>query len=591
MSVQHVSVVPLRRRTGVTGLVFVWSAALGLSTQALAARSAAPEPPRPNGHAAEGAPGPLFVEEGFQKGLNYLIGSPHEQLGAGLALVDLNNSGRLDAVVLGATNGLVGVYEQLPSGQFANRSFTSGIGQMAAASGVSAADYNGDGLLDLFISGWMTTNRLLRNNGNFTFTDVTAQTGLTMSGPSLASAWTDFDSDGRLDVYVAVRSGTYQNFASNKLYRNNGDGTFTETAAALGVDCGIDPSLLAVFFDYDRDGRDDLYVGTDKGAPGSWRNRLFRNDGGAFTEVTAQANAEAFIECMGFAIGDINFDGYFDVYMTNNLVGNLLLVNDGQGGFADQTAAAGMGGFDYGWATVFADFDNDTHLDTYVCNQVGPNQLFHGSAAWPMAEIAPTAGVAQTGRSYSLAVGDVNGDGRLDMLVDHMDNRVKLYLNRSQMAGRHARFKVVGQGANTFAVGAQLDIRTGDLWQARQIHAGSNYKATNEYVVHVGVGDVGLIDEVFVRWPATGDTRRLTNVPVERQWTVYPPERLGDANGDGLFRRGDAWALFQAMTGPGVPIEPGREIFDLDGDFDIDAADMALLAARMDPSAAMPQLP
>jgi hypothetical protein len=564
---------------------------LGITVGIGSARSPEGAFPRPNLQSSAGVTAPLFLEEGFQKGLNYLIGTPHEQLGAGLALADLNNSGRLDAVVLGATNGLVGVYEQVPSGQFVNRSFTSGISPMTMASGVSAADYDGDGLLDLFISGWFVTNRLLRNNGNFTFTDVTAQAGLTASGPSLASAWTDFDSDGRLDLYVAVRTGTFQNFTANKLYRNNADGTFTEMAAQLGVDCGNDPSLLAVFFDYDRDGLDDLYVGTDKGAPGSWRNRLFRNEGGTFTEVTAQAGAEAYIECMGFAIGDLNFDGFFDVYMTNNLVGNLLLMNDADGGFVDRTAEAGMGGFDYGWATVFADFDHDTHLDTYVCNQVGPNQLFHGAAAWPMAEIAPAAGVAQTGRSYSVAVGDVDRDGRLDMLVDHLGNRVKLYFNRTQSAGHHARFRVIGQGANAFAVGAQLDIRTGGVWQARQIHAGSNYKATNEYVVHVGVGDSTIIDEVIVRWPATGDTRRLTNVPADHQWTVHPPERLGDANGDGQIRRDDAWALYLAMTGPGVPIEPGREVFDLDGDFDIDADDLALLAVRMDPAMPRPRFP
>ncbi len=563
----------------------------GWTAAAASAGNVEPAPAVGNGVLTQGAAGPAFVEQGFQKGLNYLIGSPHEQLGAGLALVDLNNSGRLDAVVLGAANGLVGIYEQLPTGQFANRSFAAGIGPMASASGVSAADYNGDGLLDLFISGWMTPGRLLRNNGNFTFSDVTAQAGVSFVAPSLASVWSDVDSDGWLDLYVAVRTGTFQNWTTNKLLRNNGDGTFTEMAAALGVDCGIDPSLLAVFFDYDRDGLDDLYVGTDKGSPGGWKNRLFRNDGGTFTEVTTQANAKAHIECMGFAVGDINFDGFFDVYMTNNLLGNLLLVNDGGGGFTDQTAAAGMGSFDYGWATVFADFDNDTHLDTYVCNQVGPNQLYHGTPAWPMAEIAPSAGVALTGQSYALAVGDVDGDGRLDMLVDHMGNRVKLYLNRSEGTGRFARFRVVGQGANTFAVGAQLDLRTGERWQARQIHAGSNYKATNEYVVHVGLGDAQMIDEMVVRWPATGDERRLTNVPADRQWTIHPPERLGDADGDGRFRRGDAWALFRAMTGPGVALAPGREIFDLDGDFDIDADDLRLLAERMDPSSPLPRLP
>lgn len=581
---------PQRSRAAVLFVVLVAVLGTGSGTRSVAG---APQPAASEclGLNPMGSAPLVFVENGFARGLNYLVGTPHEQLGAGLALVDLNNDGRLDVVVLGATNGLVGVYEQLPSGQFANRSFTTGIGPMAAASGVSAADFNGDGLLDLFISGWMTTNRLLRNNGNFTFTDVTASAGLTLSAPSLASVWSDTDGDGWLDLYVAVRSGTYQNTTTNKFYRNNGDGTFTEMAQQLGVDCGQDPSLLAVFFDYDRDGLDDLYVGTDKGAPGSWRNRLFRNNGGSFTEVTAEANAEAFIECMGFAIGDLNFDGFFDVYMTNNLVGNLLLINDGRGGFVDRTDDAGMGAFDYGWATVFADFDNDTHLDTYICNQVGPNQLFHGTPEWPMQEIAAAAGVAQPGQSYSVAVGDVDGDGRLDMLVDHLGTRVKLYFNRTPTAANHARFRIVGQGPNTFAVGAQLDLRTGDRWQARQIHAGSNYKATNEYTVHVGVADAVVIDEVIVRWPGTGDTRRLTNVPVNQQWTIYPPERLGDADGDGLFRRNDALAMFQSFTGPGVPLAPGKEIFDLDGDFDIDADDLRLLAEKMDPMFAVPRAP
>ena len=566
-------------------------AAIALAITATTARQPGDSPADPTQPDPAGGASIVFIEQGFQRGLNYLIGTPYEQLGAGLALADLDNSGTLDAIVLGATNGLVGIYQQLPSGQFANRSFTSGIPPMAAASGVSVADYNADGLLDLFISGWMTSGRLLRNNGNFTFTDVTALAGLAFTAPSLASVWTDFDGDGWLDLYVSVRTGTYQNFTRNKLFRNNADGTFTEMAVLLGVDCGNDPSLLAVFFDYNRDGWDDLYVGTDKGAPGSWRNRLFRNDAGVFTEVTSEANAEAFIECMGFAIGDLNFDGFFDVYMTNNLVGNLLLINDPRGGFIDQTDEAGLGSFDYGWATVFADFDNDTHLDTYVCNAVGANQLYQGSAAWPMAEVAQAAGVALAGQSYALAMGDVDGDGRLDLLVDHMGNRVKLFLNRTQSTNRYARFRVVGQWPNTFAVGAQLDIRAGERWQARQIHAGSNYKATNEYVVHAGVGEYGVIDEVIVRWPATGDVRRLTHVPTDRQWTIFPPERLGDPDGDGQIRRADAWALLLAMTGPGVPIVPGQEIFDLDGDFDIDAYDLALLSDRMGPTTPRPRLP
>jgi len=538
-----------------------------------------------------GAPAPLvFEEESFQRGLNYLIGTPFAQFGAGVALIDLNNDGHLDAVVLGATNGLVGVYQNTGTGNFINRSFSTGIAPINA-SGVSAADYNGDGLLDLFVGGWLTGNRMLRNNGNFTFTDVTAAAGLTLVAPTISSTWSDYNGDGWLDLYVSTRTATNNNHERNRFYRNNGDGTFTDVAAALGVDCEADPSLLAAFFDFDNDGLDDLYVGTDKGSGNFYKNRLFRNTGGAFVEITDQANAAAYIDCMGFAIGDLDYDGFFDVYMTNLPIGNKLYMNDGAGAFVDQTAAAGMGAFAQSWGTVFADFDDDTRLDTYVCVANGPNQLFQGVPAWPMTNVAAEANAALTGTSYALAVGDVDGDHRLDMLVGETSGRVKLLVNRTESESSSVRFRVVGQGPNTFAVGARLDIEAGGIWQARQIYAGSNYKATNEFTVHVGLGASTQADRVIVRWPGTGDTRELTNVPANHQWTLYPPERLGDANGDGRYRRDDLFALLQAITGPGVAIQPGQERFDMDGDFDIDFSDLTLLIGRLPDGVAVPKLP
>ena len=531
-----------------------------------------------------------FTEESLQRGLNYLIGNTYLRFGAGLGLIDLNNDGHLDVVVLGATNGLVGVYENTGTGNFINRSFATGIGPIVAA-GISAADYNADGQIDLYISGWLTGSRLLRNNGNMTFTDVTAAAGLTLVSAAQASAWSDFDADGWPDLYVTTRTNTSGNTQRNKFYRNNGNGTFTEMAGALGIDCENDPSLIPLFFDFDRDGLCDLYIGTDKGTGGVFRNRLFRNTGGLFTEITAQANAEAFIDCMGFAVGDVNFDGYFDVYMTNLDPGNKLFINNAGQSFVDMTEPSGLAAFVYSWATVFTDFDNDTHLDAYVCVQLGANKLYQGRPEWPYVEVGAAAGVALPVSSFSVAVGDVNGDHKPDMLVCDVEGRVKLFINRTQTDHHYARFKVVGQWPNTHAIGAQLDIRTGKLWQARQVYAGSNFKAMNEFTVHVGVADAGIIDEVIVRWPGTGDTRRLTNVPVNHQWTIHPPERLGDADADGRFSRDDARALFRAITGPGVPLTPGQEIFDLDGDFDIDADDLMLLAGRMDPLSAIPRVP
>ena len=529
-----------------------------------------------------------FSEEAIARGFFYIVGNPLPQFGSGHGLVDLDNDRDLDIVVLGAQNGLVGVYENLGAGTFANRSFSSGIGGHNQAAGFSAADYDGDGDLDLYLGGWFRTSRLLRNEGNFTFTDVTNEAGLFLSCPSMASTWGDPNGDGWLDLYVSVRTATNADMTVNHFYQNNGDGTFTEMAVAKGIDAGIDPTLLAAFFDMDRDGDDELYLGTDKGASPLWANRLFDNDAGVLTDITAAANAEADIDCMGIAIGDLNFDGYFDLYLTNIAIGNKLFMNDGAGAFVDQTAAAGMGSFIFSWATVFADFNNDTHLDTYLCHADAPNSVYQGSDVWPLAQVGAMTGANTSGTSYSVSVGDIDEDGDLDMLVDVTNAFTKLYINNSVNANNWSRLRVVGQWPNTFAVGAQVEVQTGTKTQLREIHCGSNFKAMNEFVVHVGLGAAVQADTVTVMWPATGDTRVLTNVPGGQEWDMYPPERLGDANLDGVVNRRDLFSMLALLGGTsafttGLPVEPGLEMLDFDGDFDIDPSDIAALMSTVSP--------
>ncbi|MFK7885003.1 MAG: CRTAC1 family protein [Phycisphaerales bacterium] len=530
-----------------------------------------------------GVSAPSFTEDAVGRGLFYIVGNPFAQFGAGHGLVDLDNDRDLDAVILGANNGLVGVYENLGAGTFANRSFSSGIGGHAPATGFSAADYDGDGDLDLYLGGWFTTSRLLRNDGNFTFTDVTTDAGLFLSCPSMASTWGDYNGDGWLDLYVSVRTFTNSDPTQNHFYENNGDGTFTEIGAALGVEALNDPTLLAAFFDMDRDGDDELYLGTDKGALTSLENRLFDNDGGVFTEITAASNAGADLDCMGIAIGDLNFDGFFDLYLTNIALGNKLLINDGNGAFVDETLAAGMGSFIFSWATTFADFDNDTHLDTYLCHASAPNSLYQGSSVWPLAEVGVQSGAATGGTSYSVSVGDIDEDGDLDMMVDESNAYTKLYINNSPATNNWARMRIVGQGPNTFAVGAQVELTTGSLTQLREIHCGSNFKSMNEFVVHFGMGQESAADTVEVMWPATGDTRTLSGMPTNQEWDIYPPEMLGDANLDGRVNRRDLFEMLWVFASASGPLQPGYEMLDIDGDFDIDANDLAKLRAAVAP--------
>jgi hypothetical protein len=529
-----------------------------------------------------------FSDEAVARGINFTIGFNYSQYGAGLMMGDLDNDGDLDILVANGPSGSFGLYENDGTGNFTNRTIGSGIVAMNLASGLACADYDNDGDLDIFVTGWYTNSRLYRNNGDFTFTDVAVAAGIVdPAQPGMAACWGDVNQDGNLDLYVSVRTQHNAFPGSNHLYMNNGDGTFTDEAIPMDVDAETDPTLLSAFFDFDRDGDDDLYLGTDKGSGGFWKNRLYRNDGGAFTEVTTQANAEAYVDCMGIAVGDLDFDGYYDLYVTNIQHGNkLLMFNPATGMYQDETAAAGVGSYLVSWGALFADFDNDTNLDTYVCNMrgpgvsVGPNRLYRGSQAWPMIDEAASAGVDELSDVFCAAEGDIDGDNDIDLLVGDTNGRVHLYINNSADAATNnwVRFNVVGnQGdKNRFGVGTCVDITHDGKSQVRHVRSGTNYKTHSEYTLHFGLGASKSIDTIDLIFPGNS-IRHLSNAPANQTWTLYPTERLGDVNGNGRIDYYELYTAIMSRTGPGNPIAPGQEIFDMDGDFDIDNDDISLM--------------
>ena len=518
-----------------------------------------------------------FSEEAASRGVVFGIDSSNiSQFGPGFALVDLDGDDDLDILLAGGVGGAMAVYENDGTGNFTDRSVGSNLASMAA-SGVATADYDNDGDQDVFVGGWLESSKLYRNDGNFVFTDVSVATGMDVVVAAMGASWTDYDLDGHMDLYLSARTGTLTNWERNLLFRNNGDGTFTDVAGALGVDAEDDPTLLSSFFDFDRDGDDDLYLGTDKGSSGSWWNRLYRNDGGTFTEITAQANAFAYIDCMGIAVADINNDLYFDVYMTDGMR-NPLLIQDGSGVFVDHADAAGVTSGAIGWGTVFADFDNDSFPDLYVANMVAPNMLFRGEdiADWPMADEAVAAGVGTAGTSFCVAVGDVDNDGLLDMLVGTLGGAVQLYMNQSPSAANNhmVRLKPIGDSLNQMCVGTCFNVFANGKWQTGQARSGVNYKVSEGRTVQFGLGTATEAQIIDVIWPG-GAVRQLTGVPADRTWSIYTQSRLGDPNNDGLVDWAERQMAQAAYTGPGVKIEPGVEIFDFDGDFDIDDADIA----------------
>lgn len=520
---------------------------------------------------AFGGPPAPFTEEAQLRGIDY-ISTQVQNHGQGVTFVDLDGDGDADVIAIGRGDGVVGVYENDGKGQFTDHSGTSGIGPVLNTSGVAAGDYDRDGDLDLYISRWAQPNLLLRNDGGFQFVNVASQAGVSNEGKGTGCAWADYDMDGHIDLYVA-------NWDSpNLLYHNLGNGTFEDVAVMLGVDRGNDPTFQATFFDLGEDGDPDLYLATDRGTlceTTEYRNHLFENVGGTFKEITDESGTEACVDAMCIAVGDFDGNGHQDLYSTNTPPGNALLLNQGDGTFVERAVTAGVAVFATGWGSVFLDYDNDGMLDLYVCNASVPNRLFRGATNWPCTDVAEPMQVDTGGLSYTVSVADIDIDGDLDLLVQNRGERIRLFINHDGESRRWARFDVVGRGESTFAIGATVEIRTGETWQLREVIAGSNYKNQNELVIHFGLGDAEMMDEIRIRWNG-GATRTLSNLAGNATWTLYPQEKLGDGDQDGDIDLDDFAYFGDCRTGhaPGE-IQPGCEMMDYQGDGDVDLLDWA----------------
>ena len=548
------------------------------------------------GECAAGGPQP-FQELGIARGINYPVDIGNLQFGSGLGLFDIDGDGDPDALVIGAADGRVGLYENDGAGFFTDRTYDGPTPRMAKHtdySGVSAADYDGDGDLDIYLSRFGAPNTLFRNDGNWIFTDVTAASGLGDVGHAFSTVWADCNADGWLDVYVCNRTFTNADPTENGFYENNGDGTFTEKAIDVGIQRAGDPTLVATFFDFDFDSDPDLYLGTDKGALTPFTNHLFENLDGSFINITAMTGTEANVDCMGIGLGDVDRNGRFDMFLTNTPQGHVLLTGNPDGTFTDQSVASGAQEFEIGWGNAFFDFDNDSWDDLYIVQTGANNAFYRNPGSFPLDNIGAAMNVATAGSSYCMATGDVDNDGDIDLLVSKQSDRIQLYINNEGSTRNWAKFNVVGQDANTFGIGAQVRVLT-DLAlppQMREVRAGHNYKAMDPTTVHFGLDDAASMNEITIVWPNTADTRVLTGYPANRTWTAYPPESIGDADLDGDVDGIDFDAIFDRHVNLNgrtpEPIEPGIEMLDADGDADFDADDVLLIGTPCPSDVAAP---
>lgn len=542
-----------------------------------------------------------FTEEAATRGLTYQVATLPLQTtiwGEGCGAADLDGDGDQDLIFLGAANGQVGIFENLGNGAFANRSATSGIANLQACSSFATADYNGDGKLDLFITrvnGQMS--RLYRGTGPFTWSNVTLASGIDTSGRvSKTCAWGDYDNDGWVDLYVGNYAFNTPDFSlyENQLFHNKGDGTFEEVGVALGVNSRA-YTFASIFTDVDRDGWIDLYLSADRGQNGI-PNQLFRNTGGAFQDISVGSGANVGINSMGVASGDWNGDGLPDFYCTNTVPSNPnsgtgfpLLLSGGGNTWTQQQWAWGVGAPSLsggtgditdgstGWGAMFFDWNNDSWQDLYVVLYTAPNRLFQGGPTAPATEVGAAAALTgSTLATYGCAHADVDNDGDLDVVLNPHGTTVKLYINHEGSTRSWARFRIRGRWPNTAAIGAWVEgTAGGKTWYQEFASGGNTYLGQNEHVVHFGLGSLTQLDAATVKWPSGGPQRQLSNVPAGSVWTLYPPEELADGDRDGDVDAVDR-ALLCTWQGP---VLPGREMMDLNGDWHIDGADIALFVA------------
>lgn len=478
------------------------------------------------------------------------------EAGAGLVVADLTGDGLLDIFLPNLTQCLLFVGQ--PDGTLVDESADRIPKPEAACKGwgASAADYDQDGDLDLYLAREGARDAIWRNGGNGRFTELQDEVGLsTLHCASRSATWGDMDGDGDLDLFVARHRKwdgesqltcpdlpvpyDWSLFAGdpNELYENLGDGTFLERSDELPQNLYIGHAFIAPWRDVDLDGDLDLYVINDFGARAAPTN-VFLNDGtGTFTTMDPALGLWMRVSAMGLGIGDLNEDG-FDDYVVAEVNNFHAMYASPTGDFwYDTSTATGLlpavfDGQKVAWATEVVDMDNDTLLD--VVSVFGPTEeplnnemstdreqadgVWLQDAQGNFTDVAPEWGVANTTMGRGLVVADLNGDGWLDLArTDYRTGPAHVYYAR---CGEASWLEVSIAGPND-GFHSRVDVRIGDRILSRTNAPGNSGMASSgPSGVHFGLGDAEVVDELTITW-ADGTVRTFTDVPARQRVTAY----------------------------------------------------------------------
>jgi hypothetical protein len=483
-------------------------------------------------------------------------------LSGGAVVDDFNGDGHPD--IMASSWGLrdqVRYFQSTGDGGFVERTQAAGLTGLLGGLNMIQADYNNDGHTDVLIlrGAWYPDghpNSLLRNDGDGTFTDVTVQAGLDAADPTQTADWGDYDNDGDLDLFVGnetsragdTRWGPTTNETNPcALYRNNGDGTFTNVAADVGLD--VTGYVKAVVWgDIENDGDPDLYIS-------SWStpNRLFRNDGRGedgtwqFTDVTEDAGVSEPVESFPAWFWDYDNDGYQDLFVSGwrASAGDMaaealgrpvdaemprLYHNDGDGTFTEVSDEANLRKVMFSMGSNFGDLDNDGRLDFYVgtgdpdFRTLIPNRMFRNTGDGQFEEVTAPGGFGHLQKGHGVAVADLDHDGDQDIYAvmggafegDVFHN----VLFENPGFGHHwITLRLEGTTSNRSAVGARIRVVVETDGEERVLYrtvgTGGSFGASS-LQQEIGLGDADAIRRLEVTWPASGTTQQFSDVPMDR---------------------------------------------------------------------------
>jgi hypothetical protein len=497
-----------------------------------------------------------------------------ETMTGGVAVFDYNNDGLLDIFF---TNGA-----EIPSLEKSNPSFhnklfrnngdgtftdvteKSGLAGVGYSMGVAAGDYDNDGFVDLYVTGF-NCNQLFHNNGDGTFTDRTEKAGvsgvLKRSKPwSVAAGWIDYDNDGLLDLFVvnyldyslstahSCKTGNIVDYCSpdeyrgtpNILYRNNGDGTFTDVSQPSHISQYSGKGMGVAFADYDGDGFTDIFVSND-----SIPNFLLHNNGdGTFTDVALLAgvayneNGKA-VAGMGTDFRDIDNDGMPDIFLTAMYGDSFPLYrNSGKGQFedvAETTGIAAMTTSFTAWGTGFFDFDNDGNKDIFAAGSAIldnsmevnhkpyplPNFLYRNLGNMRFKDVSGEAGAGFSvpAAHRGAAFGDLNNDGKIDIVVTVLNGEPQLHMNRTQNHNHWIILKLVGVADNRDGLGTRVKITTANGVQYNEATTAVGYNSSSDKRVYFGLKNATVVDQIELAWP-TGVKQVLHHVMADQILTI-----------------------------------------------------------------------